>query len=49
MPDYLQQTDIKTKKELIEFAINYFRELVKKNYSQDKARSKVLDATGVML
>lgn len=49
MPDYLNQTEIKNRQELIKYAINYFRELVKKNYPQDKARLKVLEATGVML
>ena len=49
MPDYLKQTDNKSKKEQIQQAVDYFWELVKQKTPTDKARQQVHRKTGVIL
>jgi len=49
VPTYLQQTDNKNRKELVKTAVSYFWELVKQHNSKEKARSKVVQKTGIVI
>ena len=49
MSDYLKQIDNQSKKEQIKQAVDYFWELIKKDYTPEKARQQVHRKTGVIL